>query len=183
MLALHFQPSLCYKLKGLETHSGKKSQTNHSALFHLFHPVPSSGERSGHNSITDVISRRVSKDVSFSLFLFVSALHLSVIQFLARAVMSYSFSWWSLRVCSAHWPFKANVYTVSDEELIHTLYRQYIRGRLRCQRYSAGRNTQIFYWGKSSNKTLYMYSLTSKSHVFKVLVSEYRVYRDYVLYC
>ena len=70
MLPLHFQPSLCYKLKGLETHSGKRSQTNHSALFHLFHPTPTCSERGGHNSITDVIKRHVSKGGSSLLFFF-----------------------------------------------------------------------------------------------------------------
>lgn len=56
--------SFSYNLKGLETHLGKMSQTNHSAPFHPFHPIPARGERRGHNSITGAINRRVSGAVS-----------------------------------------------------------------------------------------------------------------------
>lgn len=53
-----------YNLKGLETHLGKMSQTNHSALFDPFHPIPTRGERRGHNSITGAINTHVSGAVS-----------------------------------------------------------------------------------------------------------------------
>lgn len=97
MLPLHFQLRLCYKLKELEIHLGKKSQTNHSALFHLFHPTSTCGERSGHNSITDVINRHVSEFL-FSLKSYSKMLNVLYLLLLKLIVL---FNFFSVFFCAA----------------------------------------------------------------------------------